>query len=91
MPKIYALPSKILVAETLVKWEVLDWLSRNIGKIKQNEDPTQPIHSGDGWRFIFTYRFASINTQRVTVKIEFEDSVPDDIILYFLLRFGDST
>jgi hypothetical protein len=90
VPKIYALPSKILVAETLVKWEVLDWLSRNIGIVHRSEDPQKPIHSGEGWRFIFTYRFASINTRRTTVKIEFDDSVPDDIILYFLLRFGDS-
>ena len=75
----------------LVKWEVLDWLSRNVGMVHRNEDPEKPINSGDGWRSIFSYRYASINTKRVTVKIEFEDSVTDDIILYFLLRFGDST
>ena len=91
MPKSYKLPSKILVAETLVKYEVLDWLSRNVGNIKFNEDSRQPLFQGEGLNFTFEQRARSLFTTRYIPTINFDDSVPEDIILYFLLRFGDSS
>ena len=91
MAKSYKLPSKILVTEKLIKYEVLNWLSRNVGRIKFNEDNRQPLFQGEGWNFTFEQRARSLFTARYIPTINFDDSVPDDIILYFLLRFGDSS
>lgn len=90
MAKTYPLPSKVLVGGKLIKWEVLDWLSRNIGAINLQSNPEEPIFEGRGWKFTYTERFRGFKIHYIP-KIEFSDDVPNDIILYFLLRFGDSS
>ena len=93
MGKVYNLPTSILVVrgEKLIKYAVLDWLSRNVGKVIFEEDPTIPIHRGVGWTIGFNYRFANqYSSHKILPWIRFEDTVDESIILYFLLRFGES-
>ena len=92
MPKIYNLPKSILVlpSERLIKFVVLDWLSRNVGEFIW-EDDKKPICSGRGWHIKFNTSRRNLNSStKLLPYIEFDDTVDDSIILYFLLRFGDS-
>ena len=92
MTKVYNLPKSILVipSEKLIKFTVLDWLSRNVGEFVW-EDDKKPISRGRGWRIDFnTTRKNLTSSTKLLPYIEFDDTVDESIILYFLLRFGDS-
>ena len=93
MAKVYNLPKSILVipSERLIRYQVLDWLSRNVGKINFETSPSTPIHRGEGWHIKFNTSRRNLNSStKLLPYIEFDDTVDDSIILYFLLRFGDS-
>jgi len=93
MGKVYNLPSKnilVIDSEKLIRYEVLDWLSRNVGKVHFEDDPKDPIHRGDGWSINFnTTRRNLSGSTKILPYIIFDDSVEESIILYFLLRFGE--